>query len=145
MNLLIDANLPPVVADCLDPLARNDSHRVYSKVGYFNRTNIPDEEWITEFSKLRNSAFLTCDTHIRLRPLEVEAFLKSGMTGFWLRTKSWHQYLRNDELHELVWRLAKRWPQFVSLATNSRRQAFEVPLKGVQLNGLNLRSEVNRK
>lgn len=108
MILLVDNNLPPVLADILNPLAQINGHEVIHKRKAFGRTDIPDVEWIEEFGKNRDAAFLTCDTNILRRPLELAAFRRTSITGFWLTSKSWRKYLKQRELHILAGKMVTK-------------------------------------
>lgn len=136
MILLIDNNLPPVLAEILDPLAKLDGHQVVSKRRYFGRADIPDTEWIAEFSKNPDAAFLTCDTNILKRPVEIAAFRRTSITGFWLKSRSWKPYLRKEGIHELAGKLLLRWPTLVSATELGTGQAYEIPVKSSKLRGL---------
>lgn len=136
MILLIDNNLPPVLAEILNPLANQNDHKVVHKRTYFGRTDIPDTEWIADFSKEKDAAFLTCDTNILRQREELKVFRQASITGFWLKSKTWKRYLKNSELHEMAGRLIKRWPQLVQVVELGTGQAYEIPLVGHKLKGL---------
>ncbi len=136
MILLIDNNLPPVLADILNPLAQIDDHKVIHKRNEFGRTDISDIEWIEAFGIKKDAAFLTCDTNILKRPLELAAFRKTQITGFWLKSKSWKQYLRQRELHILASKLILRWPTLVQAAELGTGQAYEIPPSSQKLRGI---------
>lgn len=136
MILLIDNNLPPVLAEILNPLASLDGHTVVHKRTAFGRTDIPDIEWIAEFGRKSDAAFLTCDTNILKKREEIEVFRQTAITGFWLKSKTWRKYLKNDHFHVLAGRLVLRWPQFVQAAELGSGQAYEVPVSGSKLRGL---------
>ena len=136
MILLIDNNLPPVIADILNPLAQVTGHEVIHKRIAFQRTDIPDVEWIEEFGKNKDAAFLTCDTNILKRPIELAVFRKTPITGFWLKSKSWKQYLKQRQLHVFAGKLVTKWPTFVQAAELGTGQAWEVPVTNTKLRGL---------
>jgi len=134
--LLIDNNLPPVLAEILNPLAALRDHSVVHKRTYFERTDIPDIEWIESFGKNKDAAFLTCDTHILKRPLEVAAFRRTPITGFWLKSKTWKQYIKHDNFHILASKLIIKWPLLVQAAELGTGQAYELPATSTKLKGL---------
>jgi len=134
--LLVDNNLPPALAKILNPLAELDGHKVVHKRTAFGRTDIPDVEWITEFGRNKDAAFLTCDTNILKKREEVKVFRQTPITGFWLKSKSWKQYLKNNQFHVLAGRLVLRWPQLVQAAEIGSGQAYEIPPTGSKLKGL---------
>lgn len=136
MILLIDNNLPPVIAEILNPLAKLENHEVIHKRKAFGRTDIPDVEWIQAFGKNKDAAFLTCDTHILKRPLEVAVFRKTPITGFWLKSKSWKQYLKHGQLHIFSGKLLTKWPTLVQAAELGTGQAYEIPVSSPKLRGL---------
>ena len=135
MILLVDNNLPPFLANTLNPLAELKGHRVVHKRTYFGRTDIPDIEWMEQLGKEKDAAFLTSDKHILTRPPEVSMFRKSSLTGFWLKSKSWRQYIKNEQFHILAGKLILRWPDLVQVASIGTGQAYEVPIGG-KLRGL---------
>jgi len=106
-----------VLADILNQLTQIDQHEVIHKRLAFARLAFarldfsdvewpdvewPDVEWNEEFGKNKDASFLTCDTNILNRPIELAAFRQTPITGFWLKSKSWRKYLKHRQLHILA-------------------------------------------
>lgn len=136
MRLLIDNNLPPFLADVLDPIASLNGHSVIHIRREFEDAKIADVDWMSEFSRNRDAAFLSRDLSIRKKPEEVQMFRRSGITGFWLVSKTWSQYLRQEQHNILAGRLCLRWPQLVQAVEVGTGQAFEIPVSGAKLRAL---------
>ena len=134
MILQIDNNLPPFLAATLNPLAELNGHHVRHIRdrcrGEEDAGGVSDERWMRDLAREPDGAFLTLDVHIRKRPPEIAAFKESGLVGFWLRTKTWEQFLVRRQHHELAWRLLKRWPDIVDAVRLLDSQALEIPLTG---------------
>ncbi len=135
MILMVDANLPPLLAETLNPIAQVHGHRVIHKRTYFGRTDIPDIEWMKELGKEKDAAFITCDSNILKRPPEVAAFRKANLNGFWLQSKSWKKNLTHDRFHILASKLLLRWPDLIMATSIGTSQAYEIPFSG-KLKGL---------
>ena len=130
MILLVDNNLPPFLADTFRLLAELEGHRVVHKRTYFGRTDISDVDWMTQLGKERDAAFLTCDKNILKRPPEVAVFRRSKLTGFWLKSKSWKQYIKHRKFHVLAGKLILRWSDLVQVASVGTGQAYEILVCG---------------
>lgn len=137
MILLIDHNLPPLLAQIMHPLADQGGHCV-EHVRHRYGDGVADVDWMAQLAEERDSAFLTLDVSIRKRAPEIEAFRRSGLVGFWLRSKTWKRRLERDRFHELAGRLILRWPDIVTTTQLTRGQAFEIPASGARLQGLRL-------
>ena len=86
-NKKLHANIC-VLADIISPLAMLNGYSVAHKCTVFGRTDIPDVVWIQSFGQNKDAAFLTCDTNILRKPLELATFRRTNITGFLLKTKS---------------------------------------------------------
>ena len=121
MRLLIDHNLSPRLARCLDALF-SDDHRIISLREKFS-PNTPDIEWISRLSIEGGWAVLTKDLRIRTRPHERAALDRSRVVYFFL-AGSWRKLTVEDSAARLI-RLIPKLAAQTELADRGR---FELPI-----------------
>jgi hypothetical protein len=116
---LVDANLPPLLADTIRPLA--EAHGVpVDWIPALYGDGIKDEEWIARASAEGGALFLTLDKHIRTRPLEIQALIASRCVGVILASQ-WQQ----DEDYDLAARILRRWPHILECMRANPPALFE--------------------
>lgn len=103
-SILIDANLPYWLADSLRPIAKRHDITV-DHVAVLHGDGIGDIDWLQKASEAGGALFITLDKHMRSRPAEVQALIAGCCVGVILASQ-WQQ----DEDHDLVARLLRRWP-----------------------------------
>jgi PIN like domain len=82
LKLLVDNNLSPRIARCLQALFQ-DEHQVIAKRDKFPE-NTTDVDWITALDEEGGWAVITADLHIRTRPHERAALDRSNIVFFFL-------------------------------------------------------------
>jgi hypothetical protein len=82
LKLLVDNNLSPRIARCLQALFE-DEHQVIAKRDKFPE-NTTDVDWITALDEEGGWAVITADLHIRTRPHERAALDRSNIVFFFL-------------------------------------------------------------
>ncbi|MFC4290828.1 hypothetical protein ACFOWX_00160 [Sphingorhabdus arenilitoris] len=81
MKLLIDENLPPVMARSLQALFEG-KHEIIALRDKFNSAGVTDLQWITSLGKEGNWSVLTADVRLAKNRVERNAFLSSNIVGF---------------------------------------------------------------
>tara|TARA_Y100000588_G_C14211870_1_gene907035 strand:- start:418 stop:822 length:405 start_codon:yes stop_codon:yes gene_type:complete len=104
VKLLIDNNLPPKLAESIDPLFRDDGCEIVHLRDKFPESAV-DVVWIEGLAQEGNWAFLSYDRKILTKPHEVKAFKDSKLIGFFL-AKAWQK----QDLPDLASRLILRIP-----------------------------------
>ena len=121
MKLLLDNNLPPRVAHCLQALFERE-HRIEALGAKFS-TGVTDVEWITALDKEGGWAVLTKDLRITTRPHERQALDRSRVVYFFL-TDSW----RRMSVEETASRLILLVPKMAAQVDLIERGRFELPV-----------------
>ncbi len=123
MNVLIDNNLPPALAEALDALAKREGDRVEHLRSRFDAST-PDQEWIEELGQDENWVVISEDRRLTRNRHEREALRRNGITTFVL-AKAW----KHQEYWEKASRLIGRWPDIIKQAQMVQPGAiFEVPI-----------------
>ncbi len=122
MKLLLDHNLSPRLARCLQALFV-DGHVILPLREKFP-VNVSDIEWITTLDREGGWAVLTKDLRIRTRPHERAALDRSRIVYFFL-ARSWGKSTVEDAAARLI-RLVPKMAAQTELADRGR---FELPIK----------------
>ena len=120
MKFFIDNNLPPAWAKALDAL--DDTHTVTHLRDKFP-PDVTDIDWIQALSGEGGWYIISGDMRISRNQHEREAWLRSGLVGFFLG-KSW----RSVKYWDQTWRFVRWWPNIVQQAELvTPPAAFEIP------------------
>jgi hypothetical protein len=120
LKLLLDHNLSPRIARCLQALFIDD-HKIFSLREKFPE-NALDVEWIAAISAEGDWAVLTKDLHIRTRPHERAALDRSRVVYFFL-AGSWRKY----KVEETAARLIRLIPKMAQQAILPKAVASNCP------------------
>ena len=121
MKLLLDHNLPPRLARCLQALFEGE-HQIEALGAKFP-ANVSDVEWINALNKEGGWAVLTKDLRITTRPHERQALDRSRVVYFFI-TRAW----RNMEVVDIAHRLIRLVPKMASQVELVERGRFELPV-----------------
>ena len=120
MKLLVDHNLSPALARCLQPLFPD--HTVIALRERF-ATDVTDVEWITVLSAEGGWAVLTKDLRIRTRPHERHAMDTSRIVYFFLAA-GWKKF----SVPETAARLIRLFPSMTKQLDLVERGRFFLPI-----------------
>lgn len=126
MKLLLDHNLPPRLARCLQALFDKE-HEIVALGGKFP-VDVADLDWIKALDQEGGWAVLTKDLRIRTRPHERAALDRSRIVYFFL-AGSWRKY----KVEETAARLIRLVPLMAAQTKLVERGRFELPIKGARL------------
>jgi len=130
---LLDNNLPPAAAQALDAIYEQDGHRIFHLRSLF-LDGIEDVEWIRQAREQGFQAVVTKDNAIKRVRQEREAWLKSGLTVFFLQ-RGWQSLSRIEICKCLV----SQWDEVIRLAEHRRRGCgYRVPIKGSKFERVDL-------
>ncbi len=133
MNFLLDNNLPPSAAEALDAIYRPEGHRIYHLRKLFP-PDIEDVDWIRQAPEHDIEAVVTSDRAIRRVRQEREAWLKSGLTVFFLK-KGW----QNLSGLQINLKLVFQWSEIIRLASHRRHdRGYLVPVGGKKFDRVTL-------
>jgi hypothetical protein len=121
LKLLLDHNLSPRIARCLQELFRDD-HKIVALREKFS-TTVSDLEWINALGTDGGWAVITKDLRIRTRPHERAALDRSRVVYFFL-SGSWNKY----SVAETAARLIRLFPKMVAQTELADRGRFELPI-----------------
>ena len=121
MKLLVDNNLSPRIARCLQALFE-DEHQIIAKREKFAE-NTTDVAWITALNEEGGWAVITADLHIRTRPHERAALDRSNIVFFFLAS-AWRKY----SVEETAVRLIRLMPKIVAQTALAAGGRFELPI-----------------
>jgi hypothetical protein len=121
LKLLLDNNLPPRVAHCLQALFERE--HVIRALRDWMPGDVPDVEWIKSLDQDGGWAVLTRDLRIRTRPHEREALDRSRIVYFFLAGQ-W----RRIGVEETASRLIRWVPKMAVLVEQVERGRFELPI-----------------
>jgi hypothetical protein len=121
LKLLVDHNLPPQLARCLQALFK-DEHEIVALSAKFPK-NVDDVDWMAILSKEGGWAVLTRDLHILTRPHERRALDNSRVVYFFL-AGSWRKML----IIEMASRLIRLVPKMAAQVNLVERGRFELPV-----------------
>lgn len=110
MKFFFDHNLPPRIARALHELSKDDGHSVVANRDKFD-PRTPDVEWIRVLGEEGDWVIVSGDRRISRNPAELEVWMESGCTAFFL-DRSWSKL----PLWEKSWRLVQWWPILVQTA-----------------------------
>jgi hypothetical protein len=125
LKLLVDHNLSPALARCLQPLF--PEHRIVALRERF-KPDVSDIEWITELDAEGGWAALSKDIRLRTRPHERMALDRSKIVYFFL-TGAWTKY----SVPETAARLIRLVPLMAMQTQIAERGRFDLPIKGLKL------------
>jgi hypothetical protein len=120
VKLLIDHNLSPALALCLQPIF--PEHKIVALRDRFSES-VSDVEWIKALSSEGGWAALTRDLRIRTRPHERHAMDASRIVYFFL-SGSWKRY----DVAETAWRLIRLVPAMARQVDLVERGRFFLPI-----------------
>jgi PIN like domain len=121
LKLLVDHNLSPRVARCLQVLFADD-HQIVALREKFP-DNATDLEWITALDRDGSWAVLTKDLRIRTRPHERAALDRSRIVYFFL-AGSWRKFT----IEETAARLIRLVPKMAAQTALADRGRFDLPI-----------------
>lgn len=123
MKLLLDNNLPPVMARAIHSLVTEDGHVVTALRDRF-AANTPDVEWLAALGGDGSWSILTLDQMIMRRPAERLALHRSGVTAYFL-APAWAKLTTLEKTARLLlW-----WPKLCQAARLvGPGGLFELPL-----------------
>jgi hypothetical protein len=121
LKLLVDHNLSPRVARCLQALFADDHQIVALREKFAD--NATDLEWITALDRDGSWAVLTKDLRIRTRPHERAALDRSRIVYFFL-AGSWRKFT----MEETAARLIRLIPKMVAQTALADRGRFDLPI-----------------
>lgn len=121
MKLLLDNNLAPRIAHCLQALFDRE-HQIVALRDWFPH-DVPDVEWIKKVDQEGGWAVLTKDLHIRTRPHERQALDRARIVFFFIGG-SW----RKMTVEETASRLIRLVPKMVAQVDLIERGRFELPI-----------------
>ena len=81
MKLLLDENLPPLLAESIQVLARNETYEVHHVIPWLG-AGTSDVNWIKTAGRDGGWIAITNDHHISTRPHEIAAWRQNGLIGF---------------------------------------------------------------
>lgn len=123
MKLLLDNNLPPVMARSIQLLVAGDGHIVVALRDRFP-ANTPDVEWLGTLGAEGGWSILTLDQMIARRPAERLALHRSQVTAYFMAA-AWQKLTTLEKTA----RLLLCWPKLCQAATLVRAGAlFELPV-----------------
>ncbi len=122
MKLLLDNNLSPRLARCLQALFTGD-HEIVALREKFSQ-DASDLDWITALSQEGGWAVLTKDLRIRTRPHERAALDQSRIVYFFL-AGSWNRF----GVEEMAARLIRLVPKMAAQTELADRGRFELPIR----------------
>ena len=126
MKLLLDHNLPPRLARCLQALFDRE-HKIVA-LGEKFPVDVADLDWIKALDREGGWAVLTKDLRIRTRPHERAALDRSRIVYFFL-AGSWRKF----KVEETAARLIRLVPLMSAQTKLVERGRFELPIKGARL------------
>jgi PIN like domain len=126
LKLLLDHNLPPRLARCLQALFDKE-HEIVA-LGEKFPVDVADLDWIKALDREGGWAVLTRDLRIRTRPHERAALDRSRIVYFFLGG-SWRKY----KVEETAARLIRLVPLMSAQTKLVERGRFELPIKGARL------------
>jgi hypothetical protein len=126
LKLLLDHNLPPRLARCLQALFDRE-HEIVA-LGEKFPVDVADLDWIKALDREGGWAVLTKDLRIRTRPHERAALDRSRIVYFFL-AGSWRKF----KVEETAARLIRLVPLMSAQTKLVERGRFELPIKGARL------------
>ena len=97
------------MANCLHALSEPDHEVTHLRRKF--RADISDPEWIGSLAKEGGWVLVSFDKRIVRNPLNKQAWLSSGLTGFFFG-KGWS----SRPFDEQAWRLVRWWPDITKVA-----------------------------
>lgn len=123
MKFFLDNNLPPAWAPALNALAGTEQHSVHHLREKF-APDVTDIDWINRLATEGGWTIISGDIRITRNRHEREAWLQSGLVGFFMG-KSW----RSLTFWEQTWRFVRWWPNVVQQAQLVKPPAgFVIPV-----------------
>jgi hypothetical protein len=121
LKLLVDHNLSPRIAHCLQALFVGE-HQIFALREKFPN-DTTDVEWINALTEDGGWAVLTRDMRLRTRPHERAALDRSRIVYFF-HTGSWRKY----SVDETAARLIRLVPKMAAQTDLAERGRFELPI-----------------
>lgn len=81
MKVLLDENLPALLADSIQVLARDEPYEVHHVIPWLG-AGTSDVTWLKAVGREGGWVVITNDHHIRTRPQEIAAWKQHGVVGF---------------------------------------------------------------
>ncbi|HEX9733740.1 MAG TPA: hypothetical protein VGG06_17350 [Thermoanaerobaculia bacterium] len=133
MKFLLDNNLPLAAAQALHAIYAQDDHQIFHLRTLFPES-VEDVDWIQQARERGFQAVVTKDNAIKKVPQEREAWLRSGLTVFFLQ-RGWQSLKRVEICRCLV----NQWDEIIRLAGHRRRGCgYRVPVKGTKFERVDL-------
>jgi PIN like domain len=130
LKLLVDENLPPVIARSLQALFLG-MHEIIALRDKFNAPNVTDLEWIKALGSEGNWAVLTADVRIAKNKVERDAFLSNSIVGFVMAPA-----VRKRPLTQQMARILTIWPDIEKQSQMVSNGLFQFGIKGSKFNSL---------
>ena len=124
MKLLVDNDLPPRLASALNIIFEPD-HLVISLREKFGRSNLKDEEWITELKAESGWAVLSADRQIARKKPSRDLFIGAGLVGFFFSAS-----MQKWPLSRQCARMMIILPSMADYMKLTATGVFEVPASG---------------
>lgn len=125
MKVMIDNDLPYLLARGIAPIVEADGDEVISLREKFGRPDLKDEEWIPRLGVEGRWAVISADMRIAKKKPSRELFLRHGLVGFFLSPS-----LQKSALHIQASRLLLLWPEIRDQHRLNLNGCFEVPRSG---------------
>jgi hypothetical protein len=136
LRIRLDENISYKVADAIKAFLSNRSGGlIVDWVGDDNPPGTADPTWIKKYAEDGGIAFISGDANIRKNPVDLIAYIESGLIGFWVPPG--YDDLRGYGQAALL----LRWfPTIVEkIKSCSRGECWQIPLNwGSDINGLKL-------
>ena len=125
MKVMVDNDLPPRLAVALHTIFEADGDQVTSLRNKFGRSDLKDEEWITELGREKGWAVISADARIAKKRPSRDLFLRNGLVGFFFKPA-----LQRSPLHKQTARLLLLWPRIREQHHLASSGCFGVPMSG---------------
>jgi hypothetical protein len=123
VNILIDENLPPVLARALNELFKNEHTVIHIRERF--GPAVKDVEWIQALSREGRWIVISADRRITRNKAEYNVFRASKLIGFFMSRS-----LFKSKLTKQAERLLAVWDNMIELAERVEGGAmFELPMK----------------
>lgn len=124
MKVLLDHNLPPRLARALNTIFEPDDE-VIALRDKFGRSDLSDENWITQLGQEGHWVVLSADFRIAKKKPSRDILLSAGLLGLFLSPS-----MQKAKLERQAARLLTLWPQIRILVSTVGSGVFEVPASG---------------
>ena len=122
VKVLLDHNMPPVIAHALNELIKAEGHEAFALRDRFP-TNISDVEYYRELGKDGNWIVISKDVKQVKRPVERGAIIRSGVMVFYLKPAVQAQRI-TQQAATILW----QWEKMLGQFKLSSGGLFELPV-----------------